>query len=73
MLQKLLSFWIYYHCITNCTNRKPYAMTSNDPEMTIYDPENCLEQIQEYHKFHHEKNMFKKGSLKMFQTLEMSF
>ena len=51
-------------------------MTSNDPEITIYDPENCLEQIQGYHKFRHEKITFKKGSLKMFkmfQMLEMSF
>ena len=39
-------------------------MTSNDPEMTIYDPENCLEQIQGYHKFRHEKITFKRGSLK---------
>ena len=51
-------------------------MTSNDPEMTIYDSENCLEQIQGHHKFRHEKITFKKGSFKMFkmfQMLEMSF
>ena len=28
---------------------------SNDPEMTVYDIENCLEQIKGHRQFRHEK------------------